>query len=179
MEIKSATALQNAHVTGFSSSYTTSIIYGGSLSWLLFLLACELFALLGDVWNNNTDILFISSIAFNITTFVVQTVDFVFLHFSFWPVTAVNWCSHLAAIGTATALVSSSLDVLVIGPSEFDLKRNMSVVHLVSQCLFTASQFAVTLEYFERRLRQLSHPVLPTVHGRSTGVVRRPTIARG
>jgi hypothetical protein len=106
------------------------------------------------MWNGAVNVAITASIVLNGVTLVAQTVDYVYFHFLFWPMTAVNWCAQLASIGTASSVLAFALV-----QTDDDARRWMAVVHLVAQALFTASQFSVTLEYFERRHNQ--PPPLP------------------
>lgn len=165
--MQSSVALQNAKVTGFKSNLHTSMIYGGSVLWIVFLLSVESVFLVSTMWSEHLDTILIASIVLNSIVLLAQTVDYMYYHFLYWPVTAVNWAAQLAALGTASAFLSVSAIIL---DGDTDLRRIIGVSHLVAQALFTASQFSVTLEYFERRLGQLTPPpVVPTVPK------RRPT----
>lgn len=165
----SSAALQKAKVTGFISDWYTLGIYSGSLAWLSLLLLAEAVALQSNMWKNGITFTIASSIAFNSIIFVSQTIDYLYFHFLYWPLTAINWCCQLAGIGTASAILSFA--ILYTSDTDTDTRRWMALTHLVGQALFTASQFSVTLEYFERRLNQVSSPVLPqsTVTRRATG----------
>lgn len=163
--MKSSLALQKAKVSGFVSNFHSLAIYGGSVSWLILLILIESTALASSMWSDHIDSAIIASIVLNSITLVAQTIDYVYYHFLFWPITAINWCAQLAAIATASTILSFAVVYTV--DADTNMRRWMAVMHLVAQALFTASQFSVTLEYFERRLNQLALPILPTnTHGR-------------
>ena len=138
-------------MTGFVSDAQTPLIYGASLSWLAVLLFFESVALASRMWNDAVDVAVGASIVLNGVTLVAQTVDYVYFHFLFWPITAVNWCAQLASMGTVSNVFAFAL---VQTDNDTSARRWMAVVHLVAQALFTASQFSVTLEYIVRRLNQ-------------------------
>lgn len=152
----SSLALHNAHVTGFTSESAALMIYGGSVTWLLLLVAAEAMAITLDEYDRVPDTLLITSLALNGVIFVAQSIDYVFFHFLFWPITAINWCAQLAALGIASALVAIAIP---IGDDDSAFRRAATIGHLVAQALFTASQFSVTLEYIERRLSSLGAKV--------------------
>ena len=154
MPAKAAAALQDAKVTFFVSGVCSSLIYAGSLLWLvvLFGLQATLIQLHSESAPNQDHVyvvLFLS-VAANGLVFVTQTIDYCFCHFLFWPVTAKNWCGQLTALGGAASMLA------IAAQDWYSEKRDsvtaVAAVLLVGQAIFTGSQFAVTLEYIERRL---------------------------
>jgi len=135
--------LAEAGVRGFSPG-APHAAYCGSFLWMLVLLSAETSATMMDEWDAAAPVLY-AAISFNVCTFAFQTVDYVWFHFYAWPVTALNWTAQLSALGAASVLVSYAF-------ADKDKMMAVSIAHLVGQALFTASQFAVTLEYFARRL---------------------------
>ena len=166
MEAVSSKALQDTKVTGFVSDCRATFIYGCSLTWIFVLLFIEGVFLTSDTFSEETDFLLVSSMVLNSIVLVAQTVDYVRFHFLFWPVTAINWCAQLSVLGTASSLLSYT--VFHTSPDDTETRRAIALVHLVSQALFTASQFAVTLEYFERRVTQFPLYQGPTPQPRRT-----------
>jgi len=163
---KSGKALQHAKVTGFVSPHATFAIYFGSTAWCALLILAEAIALGQGIWDHS-EVVIVCSMVLNGITYVAQTVDYIAYHFLLWPVTAINWAAQLSAIGTAAALLGFALaKPSGVPTSDRDDLLWMGIVHLVAQSLFTASQFAVTLEYFERRHQQSAEAracQLPTV----------------
>lgn len=163
-----STALQKADVTGFRSNTFATVIYAGSTMWMLLLLGAQALALASqDQWSDVRPVL-TALLVFNGVAYLCQTVDYVWFHFLLWPLTALNWTSQLSAIGCASSLIAFSL---ADDTPDRDSMIAMSIVHITTQTLFTASQFAVTLEYVERRLVANSTPPPPAV--RSVRLVGR------
>lgn len=138
----SARALQTAGVVGFGTR--PHVPYVGSTLWILVLVAVEAASFESDDWVE-TRPLAGAAIACNVAAYTFQSIDYVFYHFEFWPVTALNWTAQLSAIGIASAATAYAF-------VDRDAMLGIALAHLVAQSLFTASQFAVTLEFFKRSL---------------------------
>lgn len=149
MRSASSRALIAARTTGFTSERMAGLIYFGSTLWMALLIATECAALGMDRWNDAHPVL-AGSVVLNSCAYAAQTLDYALYHFAMWPVTAANWCGQLGALGAAGALVAHATRE---PGSERDAMTVAALLHLVAQALFTASQFAVTLEYVERSLR--------------------------
>ena len=147
--------LQNMKITGYAL-LPPNIIYFGSFLWMMILIGLKLTLLNLDSSKsiaNITPILW-TCIGLNIWTFVWQTIDVLYFDFSNWIIIAMHWVSQLSTISIAgtilslCAAVSDSL-LLVLG-----------LLLVVSEALFTASQFSVTLEYLHKAS---ANPTLPII----------------
>lgn len=147
--MRSAQALQKASVTGFRDHPHAP--YVGSTLWILFLVSFESASFASNDWSSART-LAATAIACNVAAYAFQSIDYVHYHFEFWPVTALNWTAQLSAIGVASAAVGHSF-------VDRDRMLWLALLHLFAQTLFTASQFAVTLEFFKRALSPLPLPV--------------------
>lgn len=150
----SSRALIEVNVTWFTSERLAGLIYFASTSWMALLIAAECSALGMDRWTAAHPVL-VACVVLNACAYAAQTVDYALYHFALWPVTAANWCGQLGALGAAGALVAHATRE---PGSERDAMTVSALLHLAAQALFTASQFAVTLEYVERSLRRLHEP---------------------
>ena len=138
-----ARALQTAGVVGFRTR--PHLPYVGSTLWILVLVAVEAASFESDDWVEARPLAG-AAIACNLAACTFQSIDYVLYHFEFWPVTALNWTAQLSAIGIASAATAYAF-------VDRDSMLAVALAHLVLQSLFTASQFAVTLEFFKRSLR--------------------------
>ena len=75
-------------------------------------------------------------LALNGVALLFQTLDVLLTRFRWWPLTSILWTAQLGALGVASSLVQTD--------------EWMPLLRLLGQCLFTASQFAVTLELLHR-----------------------------
>lgn len=132
--------LKDAAVVGFSSLASALVIYTGSFLWMLLLLGADAWSLSTGDFGHRTILSVL--LGLNAFAFVLQTWDVLFLHFHLWMVTALNWMAQLSAIGLASSL---------LGRAEGNMEVSYGVLRVVAQCLFTGSQFGVTLEYLWRR----------------------------
>jgi hypothetical protein len=157
-EVYSASkSLVKARVTGFKSETRAGLIYSMSVMWILFLIGIESVALASERWDKGHENL-VSSLVANIGVIVFQTVDWEFFHFTNWFINSLNWVCQLSAIGFAAALLSVA--VLETGGNR-DNMISVAIVHLIFQCLLTASQLGVTLEYMERSFLSLQAATAP------------------
>ena len=138
----SSKALKDAGVVGFHTY--PDIPYVGSTLWILLLVSFEVAAFASDDWNEARPLIG-AAIGCNIVAYKFQTIDYIYFHFEFWPVTALNWVAQLSAIGIASAAVAFAF-------KDRDRMLWVALLHLFAQTLFTASQFAVTLEFFKRSI---------------------------
>lgn len=135
--------LQDSGVFGFSRKQYAYMIYFGSFTWFAILVAADVIALNTDIWDmNNVSLIFYSLIILNSINFILQTVNVIAFQFKFWPLTSLEWTCQLTLVGIASSLIhpSSSPEVVWYG-----------MIRTLAQSLFTASQFAVTLEYLHRK----------------------------
>ena len=117
---------------GFSKASRAYLVYLGSTLWMAALISVDA-VLLPTARDDATVAL---TIACNAVAFVAQTVDVLCFHFRAWPLTSINWTGQLGALGLVSARVA--------------LRDPHARLRLLAQALFTASQFAVTLEYLAR-----------------------------
>ena len=129
-------------------------IYLGSTLWIALLIVLESVALGNSSLWEPVETVLITSIAYNAATWIFQTIDFMCFHFHLWAVTAIIWATQLGAIANAAVFLSYA-----VGTTDGDRNSRieMASAHLAAQVLFTASQFAVTLEYFERSIRMIDN----------------------
>lgn len=139
--------LQESGVFGFSRRQYAYLIYLGSFTWFAILVASDVIALNTDFWIvqsyiDNVSMVFYSLIVLNSINFILQTTNVVAFQFKFWPLTSLEWTCQLALVGIASSLIniSSSPETMWY-----------ALIRTLAQSLFTASQFAVTLEYLHRR----------------------------
>lgn len=143
-----AQAMVDAKVTGYRSLGAARCIYAGSIMWINLLVFSDVAALASDMWASTRPVL-ATILALTVVASVAQSVDYFWFHFSNWPLTAVNWCAQLGALTLTASVVG---DALGSSSADRDARVGMSIARAIAQALFTASQFAVTLEYFARRV---------------------------
>ena len=146
--------LVDAHVTGFTNKVASFVIYMGSTLWIVLLILLEALALGNSSMWQPVEAVLIASIVYNAATWVSQTIDFAFFHFHLWALTSILWTTQLGAIANAAVFLSYAVGT---SDSDRDGRIQMASVHLAAQVLFTASQFSVTLEYFERSIRMIDN----------------------
>ena len=135
--------LQESGVFGFSRSHYAYLIYFGSFTWFAILVASDVIALNTDIWDiNNVSLIFYSLIILNSINFILQTVNVIAFQFKFWPLTSLEWTCQLALVGIASSLINISYSPETVW---------YALIRTLAQSLFTASQFAVTLEYLHRK----------------------------
>ena len=146
--------LRDTKTTGFSTSTLSVLIYTGSFSWFVFLVAADAYAL--AAWDVRGDVLvptLATSITLNSLMFLLQTVNTLQYQFKFWAVVSLYWTCQLTCIGIASAWVGYAI-VYPEVPDTVDENRIARVwtvlARLLAQCLFTSSQLAVMLEYLHR-----------------------------
>ena len=99
----------------------------------------------------------------------LQTIDVLTFNQSFWPLVSLNWTTQLASIGLAGAALGRAL-------TEDDALRVYCCIGLLyAQCLFTASQFSVTLSTLWRHASTESS-VFPTIHVKRAALTRRGSV---
>ena len=135
--------LRRVGVFGFGSRPAALLTYAGSTAWFLVLVGAQGVALATDNLAHD-EVLYGATIASTTLSFVLQTVDVLTYRQAFWPLTSMNWCTQLGGIGLAAAGVGRALEHPEQG------RVVVCVLLLYAQCLFTASQFAVTLDYLHR-----------------------------
>lgn len=138
------TPLANAGVVGFETPCRALVVYFGSFLWYAAIVGANVVAIATDDVRH-TNLVHGSLIVLNTSVFVLQTTDVLTSNHTFWPLLSLNWCLQLTNVGLAAAVVGRSLT----------LDSTTRVVALtgllLAQCLFTASQFSVTLSYLWRR----------------------------
>ena len=152
--------LQRVHVVGFSTVPRAIAVYTGSCAWFLLLIVSQVVALATDNLAHD-EIAYGALIGSTTLAFVLQTADVLSFHQRFWPLAALNWAAQLGGIGLAAALVGRAL-------TEQEAPRVLACIGMLyAQCLFTASQFAVTLAYLHRASDQASAlPAVPCIRRR-------------
>ena len=163
--IERAFEVQKRHgVVGFATTAQAVLVYLGSFTWFSLLIACNAVVLATDNLSHD-EVLYGFLIGSNAFTFLVQTVDVLTYNQGWWPLVSLNWTSQLASIGLASAALGRALQ-------ESQISRvYMCVGLLYAQCLFTASQFAVTLSTLWRHAS-----TRPAVRPSSSVVARRGSI---
>jgi hypothetical protein len=144
---KASKHLRDTKVSGFSTPGMSALIYFGSFLWFAAMTGVDVVSLI----MQEDDIVmagFATLIVINVSMFVLQTVNILCYVFKFWPVTSLYWTCQLTAIG----LLSGSVGYAFSSDENEDRITVLSVTlaRLFAQCLFTSSQFAVTLEYLYR-----------------------------
>ena len=155
---KASKPLRDAGVTGFSTSGMSALIYFGSFLWFSVLIAADVYAL--TVWDVMGDVLeptIVATISLNGIMFLLQTLNLVYYQFKLWAIVSLYWTCQLTVIGITSAWVGYALvypEVHFLSEGDEDSVRQSRVAVLVlrlfAQCLFTSSQFSVTLEYLHR-----------------------------
>lgn len=158
--VKSVERLRKANVTGFQKIGILPFI--GSFLWACLLVGIKIFILFSDMWNfQGIDYIIYVALGLNISTFIWQSIDALYTDFKLWFVTALNWMSQLSSIAISGSLIPLSLSV---SENNKDTRLFISILLLIGECLYTASQFSVTLEYIHRSLEKNGHNhVLQTV----------------
>lgn len=141
--------LAAAEVVGFDTPARALFVYFGSFLWVAAIVSVNALAIgMDDV--SHRAVIHGSLIAGNVAVFLVQTADVLTFNQTFWPLLSLNWCLQLADIGLAAAVVARALTL----PSTMRVLAGIGL--LLAQCLFTASQFSVTLSYLWRHSLQTS-----------------------
>ena len=84
-----------------------------------------------------------------------QFFDLVYIHFRFWPLTALTWASQFIGMGLATALLATYLFYPHADAAERDYKLAIAIGSLALHAIFVSSQFAVTIEYLIRKVKPM------------------------
>ena len=153
----SLAAVQEANVLGFRR--LGHMVYAGSFSWFCLLIGYDIVFLCLQPWTQNSALraLFSTTIFLNLFMFAMQTWDYLFLHFHAWPITALNWMAQLGAL----ALCGGSVGYALVVENKFQaLRTATAITRLLAQALFTASQFAVTLEFLVRNAYATKEAIL-------------------
>lgn len=130
---------QHFRVPGFATLMQAILIYIGSFTWFAVLVTSNALMLARDGDLQHGRLLYGFLLGSNVLTFTVQTVDVLTYNQTLWHLVALNWTSQLGGIGLAAAALGRALTTP-------DTERVLLCVGLLyAQCLFTASQFAVTL----------------------------------
>ena len=82
---------------------------------------------------------------------VIQFFDLVYLHFSFWPITAITWAGQF--VGMSLSSVMLPIYLLYSALPDRDYKLAIASGSLVLHAIFISSQFAVTIEYMTRSIK--------------------------
>lgn len=141
--------LVEAQVTGFTSPTASAVIYLGSFLWFSLLVTADIIYITGEQWNDTVKIVYSTTLGLNVFMFLLQTWNVVWLHFRFWPVVALYYTCQLGVLGLSSSVVGYSLSF-----ASNSSKVWMSMLRLLAQCLFTASQLSVTLETLHRAAYQ-------------------------
>lgn len=148
---ESIVRLKRAGVTAFATYPLLPFV--GSFMFSLFLMGFKVALLVMSAWQHyGIDIIVSIALALNVSTAVWQTVDAIYFDFKVWFVTALVWVSQLFAITLSASLVPLSITV-----ADDDARAERLALALTltaSECLYTASQFSVTLEYLHRAALQ-------------------------
>lgn len=147
---KASKHLRESKVTGFSTTGMSALIYLGSFLWFAGMMGVDAVSLV--IQEDDIVIAGITAVMIlNVLMFALQTVNILYYVFKFWPITSLYWTCQLTAIGILSGSVGYTL-------SKEDGDRVMlfstTLGRLFAQCLFTSSQFAVTLEYLYRSSAQ-------------------------
>ena len=148
--VKSVERLKNAHVTGFQKIGVLPFL--GSFAWACFLVGIKLFILFSDMWDSyGINTIIYVALGLNLSTFIWQSIDALLTDFKLWFVTSLNWMSQLASISIVGSLVPLSI---LISENNRDMRLMISIALTIAECLYTSSQFSVTLEYIHRSLEK-------------------------
>ena len=150
--------LVDSHVTGFRAASHAYAIYVGSFLWAAALVAVDVALLASRDWPR-LDSLLGTLIGVNVLGFVLQTIDVLGLHMRFWPLLALYWTCQLSAIALSTAALGYAL-AMDVPEDQIAPRHALIFTRVVAQCLWTASQFSVTLEYLHRAVAT-PPPTLP------------------
>lgn len=142
---KASKHLRETKVTGFSTVSMSALIYLGSFLWFAAMTGVD-----AVVLAMVKDAIIMSGLAtliiLNVSMFTLQTINVLCCIFEFWPLTSLYWTCQLTAIG----LISGSVGYAFSNEDDKYRIMLLSTARLFAQCLFTSSQFAVTLEYIYR-----------------------------
>lgn len=153
---KAAKPLRDAKVSGFATTTSSGLVYFGSFAWFLVLIGSDLLGLVS--WDpsfpHNTVVPTVwTVISLNTVMFGLQAINLIYVQFKWWPLVALFWTCQLVAIGIASSWVARLMILPEYDPSNAgDVETNLALglFRLFGQCLFTASQFSVTLEHLHR-----------------------------
>lgn len=161
--------LRDSQTTGFSTPSNALLIYAGSFLWFSILVAADAFALVA--WNVQGGVLvptIATSLLLNVFMFILQTVNTIMYQFKLWAIVSLYWTCQLTSIGIASAWVGYALlypELHDMGRQEADDNRVARIwlllARLFAQCLFTASQLSVMLEYLHRAVERRAEDDLP------------------
>jgi hypothetical protein len=158
--------LQEARVTFFESTPMAYLVYAGSCTWVAVLVAFDATLLVSGDWPR-LDSLLPTLIGVNALALGVQTIDVLFFHMQLWPLVALLWTCQLYALLLAASALGYAL-ARDTPSDEVPTRHAILFLRGAAQCVFTASQFAVTLEYLHRSVR--------TPNAATTTVVRAPRV---
>lgn len=168
LSMKAVDALVSTKVTGFTSPMAAKVIYLGSFLWFLLMVAVDTTLLASRDWPR-LDSLLGTLIGVNTLGYVLQSVDAVYFHMRAWPIVAGVWVCQLYSIVMVAAALGYALS-MDVPHDELVMRHVVIFLRAAAQCVYTASQFSVTLEYLHRAV---------TVRTEKFAVKVRPTTIAG
>lgn len=150
-----------AKVTGFTSTGMGVAIYVGSTAWFLFLVGLDI----GYIYTGERTELYGMILTGNVLMFTLQTFNVLNLLFKFWGIVSLYYTLQIWTIALRAVILATDMDN--VWPQS---------LILLAQCLFTGSQFSVTLEYLYRVAYQvqarpwITEPTKPVRPGPSARV---------
>lgn len=162
------TELRDKNVTGFETKFRSQLLFFAGLLFSVAIIALDSLTIwtmtkhtgtagtsLSIVNNENTWGIGLS-IFMLVCDFLVaftQTIDQFYFHYTVWPLTALSWFGHLNATGLSSAILGMYMYYDFGSIAERDQKLSVVVSSLAAHALFVSIQFALTLEYIVRSLR--------------------------
>ena len=165
---KALVAFRDGNVTGFETKLRAQLLFFAGMLFSILIISLDSLTIwtmtkhtgtagtsLSIVNNENTWGIGVAifMLVCDFLTFITQTIDQFYFHYTVWPLTALSWFGHLNGTGLSSAILGMYMYYPFGSIAERDEKLTVVVSNLAAHALFVSVYFAIALEYIVRTLR--------------------------